>query len=657
MFPNNSRANFITHFDKNELTSFDNKQEISAAVKSVTFENKFNLCSVEYGKPNFIIIQNYQPNPLLRYEGSFDVVLNVDIFSGKDYYFTHYSDAAYAEGKNFNLRNFTDVKLFCQIENSPQWSNRLPLNDFIIHNIYLHDTYFTSEKEFLSYLNNVYLNIEYDLPYGEENDPDPLFKIHTDGSSIILNKNKLNLDVFLSKELNSILGFTDNDLTKHKHSSLKQMLSAHFSTKILNDRYEYRTTELESFSKNPNINNYLDMCFPNNFIYSTLKVYHKENIQEIKSSNTMNLTNTTPEILGLRTNLSRPDIFKNLTYDTQVEFFNVRDNSQGVQIHEVKRPIFFPTNLDLISNAKFELIDVNTGKCPNFTTGTPTYIQLNVKTESKMNQSFNIFLDSSDEASHEYFPTNKPADFTIKFPERLEFNQEWEVALKNIFIGNNIFNIYRKSCWIKINIIKLRNIYDPSDEIIEDFFLQLEDGRYDNIKTLCLHLQNLINIEGLKLKIDLKDGYIRFKCTENKTKNVFRRYTVMISPHLSSILGTDRIVDTIHKIEFANTTKYLAIYPPNISLLTPTNFIILCDVVSETVFGAQSIKMIKFLSKNFESEKDIMDFSFYEDEFVNLNIKEFSSMRIRIADTTGDLIKSNQKVPTRCKIQFKKKSI
>ena len=108
------------------------------------------------------------------------------------------------------------------------------------------------------------------------------------------------------------------------------------------------------------------------------------------------------------------------------------------------------------------------------------------------------------------------------------------------------------------------------------------------------------------------------------------------------------------KLQFQTRPKFTAAYTSNVSLLAPTNFIVLCDVVSESVFGDKSVKILKFLSTSFDSSKDIIDLSFYQDEFVDLNVKEFSTMRIQLVDATGNLIKSGNHIPTRCHVEFVK---
>ena len=98
----------------------------------------------------------------------------------------------------------------------------------------------------------------------------------------------------------------------------------------------------------------------------------------------------------------------------------------------------------------------------------------------------------------------------------------------------------------------------------------------------------------------------------------------------------------------------MATYSPNIELLIPRNFMVLCDVVSESVFGSNSIRILKLLSANFQPGREIINFDFHQEEFVDIAIKEFTSIRIQIVDTTGDLIKCGGRYPTRCQIQFMK---
>ena len=78
-------------------------------------------------------------------------------------------------------------------------------------------------------------------------------------------------------------------------------------------------------------------------------------------------------------------------------------------------------------------------------------------------------------------------------------------------------------------------------------------------------------------------------------------------------------------------------------------------MVSETIYGTETIKLLRMVTSNFDKEDKIKTFSFYQDEFADLAVKEFSTIKIQITDNTGNLIKSTRSYPTRCQIQFVKK--
>ena len=97
-----------------------------------------------------------------------------------------------------------------------------------------------------------------------------------------------------------------------------------------------------------------------------------------------------------------------------------------------------------------------------------------------------------------------------------------------------------------------------------------------------------------------------------------------------------------------NISKVISPVQPGIAPM------ILCDVVSESVFCSKSFKILKLLSANFGPEREMINSAFHQEEFVDIGIKEFTSIRIQIVDTTGELIQSKQKYPARCQIQFMK---
>ena len=668
IFPQNSRGGFNSQIDENEF-HYLNFKEISVALKSVTFENKYNLFTSEYGFPNMIIFQdNMGIEPDLAYDGVYDSPLNIDIASGLDYYLLPKTQKPYGVGKHFEPRNFTDIKLFCQVYmQSIVGSYEYKITNFVIHNIYFHGSSAKSAKELIDYLNYVYSNIEMDLATNEKwND---LFTLYREGHALFHDKRELGLDIFLSNELSQTLGFNEEDLDKSQVLNLQKLVDKSMLERKDKNGVNYEYNDIQILTDNMVANSLLQKLWHSDVSYSNISAYYSERFH-VTSGRKIDIHFMKPKILGIRTNLTNFDIFKNCKYDTQVEFINVRDCEEGVQIYEVKTPSFLESRLEKISNAKFELIDIETGKVPNFSIGTPTYIHLQAADKSRMSQKFNIFLDSSDSKSKEYFPNNTSADFTIRLPERLEFSKQWEVTLRNIFLGNDMFNIYRDSCWLKVNMVKTVGFVDlstPSNMDIDDQVamnekhISMADGRFSSVERLSEYIDERFKEEDIKLNIKLENGIIQLECyepvehTTSLAKYVLKFYTLTVSPFLSNILGLDTSSNTAKKIEFDKKKTFLATYRPNISLLVPKNFIILCDLVTESVFGSKTIKILRLISSDYDPTKEIQHFTFHHDEFIDLNIREFSSIRIQIVDTTGNLIKSGENHPTRCQIQFVKK--
>ena len=652
-FPNNSRSSFSCQIDNNEFYYFDHKN-ISAAIKSVTFDNKFNTYDPKFGYPNMIIIQNHHNPDMtykesdLKYEGLFSNI-TIDVKSGKDYYL--FSDRnnfdigekRFAEGKNFDVRNFTDVKIFSDSVfasmNGKSFGDKPHAYWFTIHNIYFHQAGFSSSSELFSYLNYVFQNIEYDLTDTLISQKNMLVEEVAGYTNVYMN-NKTNLDIYLSSDLVYILGFSVSQFGGDYTASLRELAEINMSKRSDSDlpnvfhrranvfADKFQIADYQCTTSNQKANEILDMDFPLNHEFFHINKENDRNLSFATSHFKIDLSAIRPEILGLRTNLKTPDIFKNSLYDTQVEFINVKDHPQGIQIHEVKNPVFFDTTIEKISSANFELIDISSGRLPNFSPGTPTYVHLLVNNNPKMSKRFNVFLDSSDKYSKHLFPTNVPHDFTIKLPERLQFDKKWAMTLKKIFIGNDLYNMYRDSCWFEINVIRTLpsnkedndvptfhnqvppdyfQIFDPvTDEYIYDQLhsqakFHIPDMRIKNITDLCALLQNNFDQNNIKIKIWVQNERVCLKLMKNEEYQL-TEYSVKFSPHLANILGLDKSGEGEMKLQFQTRPKFTAAYTSNVSLLAPTNFIVLCDVVSESVFGDKSVKILKFLSTSFDSK-------------------------------------------------------
>ena len=84
----------------------------------------------------------------------------------------------------------------------------------------------------------------------------------------------------------------------------------------------------------------------------------------------------------------------------------------------------------------------------------------------------------------------------------------------------------------------------------------------------------------------------------------------------------------------------------------PKNLIIGCDVVDDTIFGGEHVKLLRLVTNNVRVDGDILSFDFLQNEFVNLNVKEFKSLKIAILDASGGPVKTDNSFPTRLQLMF-----
>ena len=84
----------------------------------------------------------------------------------------------------------------------------------------------------------------------------------------------------------------------------------------------------------------------------------------------------------------------------------------------------------------------------------------------------------------------------------------------------------------------------------------------------------------------------------------------------------------------------------------PKNLIIGCDVVDDTIFGGEHVKLLRLVTNNVHVDGDILSFDFLQNEYVNLNIKEFKSIKIGILDASGGHVKTDNSFPTRLQLMF-----
>ena len=582
----------------------------------------------------------------------------------------------------------------------------------VVHNIFLHPTGFRTSKDFVGFLNNTYHKISFDPVRSELSRTlvrDILYATD-DGKCLLYNTAMDNVKIYLHFSVGRVLGFTQNqvaNVNREKRSLSTLMLgikqrdennSKEVSEEnipkeneiiVLDDDNSILGSKIKK-SDMKNINTYFEYerfggyeppktfgqihytaeDFINNLLFDTdginilvhsrtpsyikrisseqgsYEYYYIDKFSEFEYVLTEKRTDTNTfksQMLALRASYSISDIC-NTEYDTLVAFINTVDMNNGVVCQEYKAPTYYLTTIEKLCSPTFNLIDVQTGNLPEFSPGSPTYIHVKLRREKRMHKQFNAFLDSSDKESLKYFPNNTNTDFRIRLPQRLEFNRNWRVCLKSIFIGNDLFNIFSEYCFIECK-------KSANGKAVQNYLIRLESGRYETIEILLERLNTLFEHNLLPIVSNYINGRVMLECSQECLIES-ESLVLSISPYLSMILGLSRNPDSIQNFQFIPSKTFYGTYEIDLELLTPQNYMILSDIVQSSVFGKGKLNILKMLSSKYNKETKIINFDTYIDEFIPLSTHDFSMLRIRITDTTGNILMTTGQYPTRVNLQF-----
>ena len=346
------------------------------------------------------------------------------------------------------------------------------------------------------------------------------------------------------------------------------------------------------------------------------------------------------KVLAIRSNICQTSIL-NCGYEKELCHFKVQKEHH----FEFINPTFFKTTKDLLADATFSIIDVKSKEPPNWNIGSPTYIQAIVR--STMVDSFSVYLDSDDKGSVNS-KTNSNMDFTIDLPQRLHLNG-WEVCLKSIILPCRIWNIYDEydiSWYVKIGPSLKRNL---------PLFYDIAEG--------CYGIKDVVHLINLSFQ-----GWIQMSYEEDINRiviNKLRKFSVKnsrfleFSPYLAKILGFTKDVEKNPFIVtfMGNSAQktFISENPPNITFLSPKTIIVACNIVEDTIFGGERVKLLKVIPNKMERNGDVVQYEFLQDEFVKLGVHEFDRMKISICDVSGGNLKVDYKeIATRVQLEFRK---
>ena len=614
-FSDNTRSNFNSYIDISDLNYLHDDDDIEATIKSITFDNKESLkIKLHHKKPHFIIkqklygVEQSNFNQFFEEEGD-DRTNHSQLFAfrlteAKNFIFSYTNVRAAIEEKH-NGRTFSNIQIMTR--------------EYVMHNIFLHDVEIFSGSELIYHLNNVLKHVS----------------IHFNGSNIVSNLiekgeqtylNHVEHEVFIEGDLGDVLNLNKTDIKKVTISCLRDIMKGWVEKRKFYPQHPVFFLEKALGVK-------LDMS------YYVIPTNMKPTMMQIDYFKTDGV------LFGIRSNISDPTI-RNNSYDNIISLF-VGNTSKDVEHVEFKNPPFFNTRKELLSRAQFQIIDVNTNSPPNFATGSPTYIQVVIKKSiPRMKKPFNIFLDSSCPKSKDLYPQNNSMEFTIELPERLSFNRDWQVTLKSLFIPNKILHL--DDCYIKYFYSNWK-----MQKSLNLKALKITSRPHSTIESFMQHFNRVLEIYNIKIRGEIIDGKVMLIYYEDWVEHYFSN-TLFLSPHVAHILGFQKYdaSNSDFKVKFKTSSTQVGLYEPDLFFMYPKNLIIGCDVVDDTIFGGEHVKLLRLVTNNIHVDGDILSFDFLQNEYVNLNVKEFKSIKIAILDASGGPVKTETTFPTRLQLMF-----
>ena len=613
LFPYNTRTQFNQYVDVHNL-DYIKQDDIEVAIKSIAFDNTQSIHILPtIIQPHFMIVQEIsEEEPYLQFMRT---ILNnkgeksgvkKNLRSAK----TIEEGIKINESNDFIIINNCDARrIIVQSHLDREFSNILFISDnIIIHHIYLHYKECFYLDTFINHINDALKSITFyhDDAKIETNLIQKEYELHALPFKVLIHEYIAEtLGIYTEKQTSSqLLDYFSNiqDCTKDSPAYM-----------FMNEIYKFKQ-QLVYYEVNKSI--------------TPLKVHPR-------------LFRST--LYGIRSNISETTI-SSARYDTIVGVFQDRGKHDVLNI-EFQNPPFFKTRKELLSQAQFNIFDLDSSRnnqTPSI--GSPTYIHTIVQAAPKrMKRPFTIFLDSSCPISKQLYPDNTNTDFIIELPERLNFRRHWTVTLKTLFLSNKIQNI--EDCHVQYRMI------NPTDFIVRQKAFTLKNGNYGTLSSFIHEIAEEFKRTSMPFIIsEVENGKVKIKI-KGKVKKGYKS-ELRLSKYLASILGFTSSPKQYQALRFDQDPEYIASYNPNLFLVYPKNLIVGCNIVEDTIFGGQNVKLLRLITNSDNLESDILTFQFQQDEKVMLGIREFKSIHISIMDATGSPVKSESNFPSRLQLMF-----
>ena len=648
-FPENTRSKFKSNIDINHFKNISDKN-LEVAVKSIMYDSKVSHKKFYYKptKPDIVILKKYQENEFsltknIQYNKNMVILpLQSDDIQS----FRNFEDYVFDMRKNTNELGMNEL-VFKGSHQKFSSINILTEDDqditYLIQMIFLDDQTIKTNLELNQLLEYIYTN--------------NIFFKNVQESKLLDNDNVLML---FGEQLSHTMYIKAGNIVK-RYSNLLNLIN---EESLIEQKFDIKKEKIIKYLHTlvKNESQQLYTRWEQTQLYSELNVLKQD-------------------ILGLRTSIADFSIRGN-KFDRITSIWNASTFKDDIVKIDFKNPAFFKTSKEKLSNANFEIVNFITEEQPYFGIGSPTYVHCIVRVieNSNMKQPFNVLLDSNCAESKILFPQNTATDFKIKLAERISFNRNWKVSLQSLFLSNKLFNIsgekFNFQCEEKIkhdDYDKVKRFYNLKDGAAfpkwekcssafkkktskrkPTLFLtckkgaEITAGCYTKIEELVEVIQDDWEKNYFNLTIKVENQRVKI---ENKNKELFD-ITLEISPYLAYALGFTEELDLKSSSIFRINDSVTSQFKSKLSVFTPKYLIICCDIVDDTIFSGEHVKLLRMVVNNTADSKEIISFEFLHHDFVPLGVKEFSTIHITITDVSGSPILTNSISPTYLQLVF-----
>ncbi len=259
------------------------------------------------------------------------------------------------------------------------------------------------------------------------------------------------------------------------------------------------------------------------------------------------------------------------------------------------------------------------------------------------NSKSDFFMVLESNSSAKYFPLNTSSNFKIMLPNRLDLENNYEVALVEIHMPGNWNNVIQNDLYYKYSAIKIRN---NANHYFEINHIIIPSGRYTTEEFL-IKLNHTIFNSDVAFTYDNSTN----KCTVQLNKKI----KLDFSDNLAKILGFESSI-LINEMDDSKTVtaKY------NFNLTSQMNSIyIYCNLVENQITSDVYSPLLRVIHIDQENKtsvkKNSLTKTFSYPFYIALHYKKFQIIEINIRNTLGELLEFSTTSHCILTLHFRKK--